>query len=200
MSEPANEADGRRLRRQLNRAAVLDALVELFEQGSYTPASAEVAERAGISPRSLFRYFDDIDDLNRAAIERQLAVHRHLLEPDLDGAASTAERIERFVSSRVRLHEAVRPGARAARLCAHRSPVVAAQLQETRRWMREQVRRVFAEELAGGCSAMLPAIDELCSFESSELMRFGHQMSRAATTSALVAALGKLLDNESEKR
>ena len=42
--------DGRRLRREQNREAVIDALVELFEEGSYTPSSGEIAERAGISP------------------------------------------------------------------------------------------------------------------------------------------------------
>src|SRR5438128_1011303 len=70
------EVDGRRLRREQNREAVLDALVELFAEGLYQPSANDIAERAGISPRSLFRYFDDIDDLNRATIERQLAAAR----------------------------------------------------------------------------------------------------------------------------
>src|SRR5688500_3891186 len=84
VTRSTHEVDGRRLRRQQNREAVIDALIELFEEGSYTPSSAEVAERAGISPRSLFRYFDDVDDLNRAAVDRHIDTHRALFEIEVD--------------------------------------------------------------------------------------------------------------------
>ena len=49
-------ADGRRVRREQNREAVLDAVVELFHEGSYQPTTDEIAIRAGLSPRSQFRY------------------------------------------------------------------------------------------------------------------------------------------------
>ena len=80
MSLAETQVDGRRLRREQNREAVIDALVALFEEGSYTPSSNEIAERAGISPRSLFRYFDDVDDLNRTAVERHINTHRALFD------------------------------------------------------------------------------------------------------------------------
>jgi AcrR family transcriptional regulator len=188
--------DGRRLRREGNRAAVLDALVELFHEGVYQPSSTEIAERAGISPRSLFRYFDDIDDLNRAAVEQHLSTHRALFEVEVDPDAPTRTKIEQFVEARVRLHEAVAPAARAARLSAHRHDVVAAQLFETRTFMLAQVQRTFARELTRDCAALLPAVDELCSFEAYEFMRNGHRMSRAKATTALIAALNQLLNNE----
>jgi AcrR family transcriptional regulator len=188
--------DGRRLRREGNRAAVLDALVELFHEGVYQPSSAEIAERAGISPRSLFRYFDDIDDLNRAAVEQHLSTHRALFEVDVDPDAPTATKIEQFVDARVRLHQAVAPAARAARLSAHRHDVIAAQLLETRTFMRAQVLRTFGRELEGARAALLPAVDELCSFEAYEFLRNGHRMSRPKATAALTAALTQLLHNE----
>ena len=43
---------------------------------------------------------------------------------------------------------------------------------------------------------LLPAVDELCSFEAYEFMRNGHRMSRAKATAALTAALTQLLTNE----
>src|SRR5687768_10961548 len=132
MPDSVAQIDGRKLRREQNREAVVDALVGLFEAGDYTPSSGTIAARAGISPRSLFRYFDDVDDLNRAAIERHIAINRHLFEPQVDHTLPTAAKVEAFVAARAELHEAVAPGARAARLCAHRHSVVAAQLHETR--------------------------------------------------------------------
>ncbi|MEY2446573.1 MAG: hypothetical protein QOH79_49 [Acidimicrobiaceae bacterium] len=188
--------DGRRLRREQNRETVLDALVELFHEGLYQPSAADIAERAGISPRSLFRYFDDVDDLNRAAVDRHLSTHRALFDIDVDPAAPTLDKIDQFVEARVRLHEAVAPAARAARLSAHRHDVVAAQLLETRTFMRAQVLRTFARELEGERMALVPAVDELCSFEAYEFMRNGHAMSQSKATMALTAALSRLLDNE----
>jgi AcrR family transcriptional regulator len=189
------ETDGRRLRREQNRAAVLDALVELFDEGDYTPGTTRIAERAGISPRSLFRYFDDVDDLHLAAIERARTTAAPLAAMDIDPSAPTAEKIDAFVRARVRLHEAVGNAERATRLSAHRHAVIAAQLREGRAFFREQARAVFAPELrAGGRETLVPAIDALTSIETYDLFRSTHALSRAKAIDALVAALTTLLE------
>lgn len=184
------EPDGRRLRREQNREAVLDAMVELFEEGDLTPTTGDVAWRAGLSPRSLFRYFDDIDDLNRAAIERQLHDARPLLDPDVAVDAPMGERIDVLVATRVRLWEAIAPAARAARALAHKRPLVKAQLHDGRRYMRHQLEHLFPDAPA----RVLPAVDALCSFESYELLRYERVMSRSATADALTTGLTALLE------
>jgi TetR/AcrR family transcriptional regulator of autoinduction and epiphytic fitness len=188
-----SDVDGRRLRREQNRQAVLDALVALFEEGHYSPSVAEIAARAGLSPRSLFRYFDDVDDLNSAAIDRQLAAARPLLEVDIDPSAPIAEKAPALVAARGRLFEAVAPAARAARACAHHRPVVARQLHESRRYHRREIERVFAPELARAGAALVPAIDALCSFETWELVRHEHGASVADAEASIAAALLALL-------
>jgi AcrR family transcriptional regulator len=185
--------DGRRLRREQNREAVIDALVALFEDGIYEPGSAQIAERAGLSPRSLFRYFDDVDDLNHAAIDRQLAAARPLLDVDAQPDDPLAHRVARLVDARIRLFEAITPGARAARICAHRHRVVADQVHDSRSYLRAQVRRLFARELDGDRAGLLPAVDALCSFETYELLRSDQRLSRVKTAAALEAALTSLL-------
>jgi TetR/AcrR family transcriptional regulator of autoinduction and epiphytic fitness len=184
--------DGRRLRRAQNREAVLDAMVELFAEGVLQPSTDEIAERAGVSSRSLFRYFDDVDDLDRAAIERELAVARPLLEVGAAPHDPTAVKAERVAAARVRLFEAIAPAARAARACAHRHPIVARQIREARAYLRNQLRTLFAPELAAR-PAVLPAVDALCTFETYELLRGDQGLSRARTTAALTAALLELL-------
>jgi AcrR family transcriptional regulator len=185
--------DGRRLRRGRNREAVLDALVELFGEGVYQPSTNEIAERAGISPRSLFRYFDDVDDLNRAAIDRQLAAARPLLALDVRADAPTREKVERLVEARVRLYESIAPAAQAARVSAHRHSVVADQVRRSRSYLRHQLRRLFAAELERVGHARLPALDALCSFETYQLLRNDQGLSRPKTVDALVRALDALL-------
>lgn len=183
------EVDGRRLRREQNREAVLDAMVELFEEGQLSPTTGEVAQRAGLSPRSLFRYFDDIDDLNRAAIDRQLHDARPLLDPDAGADAPVAERIAALVATRSRLWDAIAPAARAARAVAHKHHLVANQLHDGRRYMREQIEELFPD----APPELLPAVDALCSFESYELLRYERRMSRASAAEALTAGLHALL-------
>ena len=187
------ELDGRRLRRERNREAVIDAVVSLFEEGSYQPTTDEIAERAGLSPRSLFRYFDDVDDLNRAAVDRQLADAEPLLELDISVDAPTVDKIDCVVAQRLRLWEAIEPAARAARLNAHRRPVVAAQLVDGRAFMRRQLRELFAPELQGERAAHLGAIEVLTSFESYDLLRIDQRLSRPKTVSTLTSALRALL-------
>ena len=188
------EIDGRRLRRRENRDAVVAALVGLFEEGVFQPSTGEIAERAGISPRSLFRYFDDVDDLHQAAIESQLERARPLLELDVEPGAPTHTKIAEVVEARVRLFETIAPAARAGRVVAHRRPLVAAAIDESRSYMRSQLRALFAHELHGARAALLPAIDVLCAFESYELLRVHQGLSRSKTVAALTAALSQLLD------
>jgi AcrR family transcriptional regulator len=192
MATSGTDVDGRRQRRMQNREAVLDALAELFGDGNLQPSTAEIAERAGLSPRSLFRYFDDVDDLNRAVIERQLARARPLLAIDVAPDAPTAEKIATAVKARMRLFETIGPTARAARICAPRHAVIADRVAQGRDFYRSQVRRLFAPELADRPD-LLPAVDVLLSFETHELLRGDHGLNRAKATRSLTAALSALL-------
>ncbi|MBU6317690.1 MAG: TetR family transcriptional regulator, partial [Acidobacteria bacterium] len=106
MTDFDDDLDGRHRRRQRNREAVVDALLELYGEGNLEPSANEVAERAGSSPRSLFRYFDDVDDLCGEAIRRQEQRVRGLVEIGVGTDAPAAERIAALVESRVALFEA----------------------------------------------------------------------------------------------
>ena len=192
MEQPV-EADGRRLRREHNRELVLQALAELFAEGRYTPTSRQIADRAGLSLRSLVRYFDDFDDLIRSAIERQERQALALVDIDCRPDEATEVKVRSVVEARVRLYEAIAPAARAGRVCAHRQPVVADELQRNRRFFRRQLTGIFAPELDRVGAGLLPALDVLLSFESWDLMRGAQRMSRSATVDAMITAVGVLL-------
>ena len=188
------EVDGRRLRREQNRDAVLDALTELFAEGVYQPNANEIADRAGISARSLFRYFDDVEDLSRAAIERQVTAALSSLEHGASIDDDLTTRVERLVAARTRLFDVLGPAARAARVCAHRNPTVAEQLRAMRTRLRADVRDLFAAELrAPHRAALLPSLDVLSSFESYELLRTEHGMSRRRVAEAMAAGIHAVL-------
>lgn len=178
--------DGRHRRREENREAVIDALVALWREGEYQPSAAEIAQRAGLSPRSLFRYFADIDDLSRAAVEHHLTANEALFTVDTAPDEPTDVKVTAIVAGRLRLYDAIEPGARAGRIAAHRNPVVASHLRGARAFFRNQVAELFAPEL-GDRPHVLQAIDVLLSFESRELLDL------TTARAVLIAVLTSLL-------
>jgi AcrR family transcriptional regulator len=194
---PAENSDGRRAWRDRNLSAVVDALLDLFAEGNLRPGADEIASRSGVSRRSVFRYFDDLDSLDRVAIERQIARVSHLIELKDTGVGTVAARIDRLIAQRLRLFEAILPVARVSRLRAPFEPVVSAELARSRRLFRRQVELHFGDVLAGFArserNATVSAADALCSFEAYELMRLGHVQSPKQIGEAMRIGLSSLL-------
>jgi AcrR family transcriptional regulator len=191
------DTDGRRARRDLNRRAVVEALLELYREGHYEPSSTDIAVRAGLSPRSLFRYFDDVDDLARAAIHLAQERARALLVVRAGPDDTLERRIGALLDARADLWEAVGPAARASRMRAPVNPVVAAELAQGRSYLRRQLRELFAAEFDAlgpeRSASALAVADVLCSFESYDLLRNDQRHSRTRAVAALSDALAAVL-------
>ena len=144
--------DGRTARAERTRNAVVDALLDLIDDGNLQPTAQEVAARAGVSPRIVYFHFDDQAKLFATAAARQservLADFRVI-----DAAAPFAERLDAFVAMRARMYQRAFNTRRAARLYEHVAPLVAGSLRFIRAAKREEAERVFAREL----EAMRPA-------------------------------------------
>jgi TetR/AcrR family transcriptional regulator of autoinduction and epiphytic fitness len=145
MDGPA--VDGRTRRRARNVDVVVDAMLGLLGEGRGWPSASEVAARAGLSERSVYRYFDDLDALARAAVETQTLRANHLFDPlPDDGDLDT--RIDRLVEHRVALYGEVGPIVHAARLRAALHAAIATGLARRREQLRAQLEALFAGELA----------------------------------------------------
>lgn len=108
-------SDGRVARREKNREAVLDAVVELFADGGVNPAVEEVSARSGVSTRSVYRYFHHRDDLLLAAMRHLDQRIRETIRLDDIGVGPLDERIDRFVRYRVERYLRLAPLMRAVR-------------------------------------------------------------------------------------
>jgi AcrR family transcriptional regulator len=193
------KVDGRRAWRQRNRDAVVDALLDLYREGNLSPGTDELVERSGVSRRSLFRYFDDLNDLCRAAIARQIARASHLIAIQGIGVGPLDDRITRLVRQRADLYHAIAPAARVGRLRAPFQPVVAEQVRQSRAVLRRQVEKHFAPELdrltPECCRETLDAADLLCSFESFALLRETQGLNRQQYQRTIRRALTALLED-----
>ncbi|HEY9557550.1 MAG TPA: TetR/AcrR family transcriptional regulator [Acidimicrobiales bacterium] len=188
--------DGRSLRRDRNRMAVIDAVLALYDSGNLAPSSDDIAERAGTSVRSVFRYFDDVDDMLRAAIGRQQERLEPLWTLDSFDGLPLDERIERFVAARVRLLDGMGNVGLVARMRAPFQPLIRAELDRVRATMRGQVALVFAPELAAlgpDGAAVLAMLDVTCSWEARDLLRGDQGLSDAAARAAATGAIRRLL-------
>jgi AcrR family transcriptional regulator len=195
-ADAALGVDGRRARRDQNRRAVVDALVSLYEEGDYEPTAAEVARRAGLSPRSLFRYFDDVADLSRAAVAHHARRVGPMLSVEVRDDDPLEYRVAELVRRRLELWEHITPSARVARMRAPVVPMLAVELRRNRAIQRSQAAGHLAPELAalpdGGRQA-LAAIDLLLSFESFEMLRHDQGIPRDEVIEILEAGIRKLL-------
>ncbi len=196
--------DGRVARRDRNRLAVLDAMLELFTEDNLNPGPEDVAHRCGLSPRSVYRYFEDREALLHAAIERHLEVLAPLYLIHSIGEGALDGRIETFVTARLRLYEAVAATARATRLAASSNEIMREQEALTRSALREQVERQFAPELhalaASSRRSKFAAIDALCQFETLDHYRRHRRFSSTQTAALISDTLRDLLEPETPRQ
>lgn len=171
----AADGDGRTARRHRNRELVLDAVLELFAEGSLEPGAGEVADRSGVSLRSVYRYFDDTEALIRAAIARNMEKVAPLFELEGVGEGPLADRIDRIVAGRFRLYEEIAPMMRATLKRASENALLRENLDQSFRALRHQVEAMFAPELGALPTAeaadVTAALDVLLNFQSMEHLR-----------------------------
>lgn len=189
--------DGRVLRRERNRAEIVDALLALLREGHIEVSAAAIAERAKLSERSIFRYFDDLDDLYRTVCAVQFERERKHATIDSFSKGSTEDKIAHFVEQRVRLFTSIGSIGRASRVFAHRNTVIAKELRRARVLLRRQIADHFADEIAALPSAershAATIIDSLCNFESFSIMRSDYDMTIASITTTLTTGIRKVL-------
>jgi AcrR family transcriptional regulator len=151
-----------------------------------------VAERSGVSLRSIFRIFDDVQSLHMAASERQMSRVRHLFV-DIVATGTLEERVQATVATTSRIYESVAPIRRAALRAAPESATLQLQLDRARGWLRAEIDRVFAEELDRFADPdRAAAVEANLSFETWDQLRTGQGRSAAraaATISLTVLAL-----------
>ena len=185
--------DGRHLRRERNIAAVLDAVLEMFEEESLTPTIERAAERSGLSLRSVYRYFPDPESLTQAAIDELWRRARPAAHLSRIGEGPFEGRVVEFAAMRVRLYDQVGHGFRAGRLHAPRSVRIREDLERTRRVLTRQFDQQFAteiDELDAGIRMPRRATGDIMSqFEAVDLLRRTRRLTVAESVEVVAEAI-----------
>lgn len=166
--------DGRLLRAVRTRQLVVETFLDLLGEGEPQPTAQQVSDRAGVSMRSIFRLFEDVEALHSAAIATQIDRVSDLVM-DLDRDGPLDRRVKALVDSRAKLFDAISPVRRMAVRLAPTSRPIRADLQLANEFFRVQVAEVFDRELsvlpASRRSEVLEAIDVVTSWETWERLR-----------------------------
>lgn len=184
------------------RICAIDAFIDLVLEGNLPPTTAQVAERAGISAATLFRYFETLDELRRDALGRLFERFPLLPLPDI-GEGSLDERIEHFAASRVALWEKVHLLALLQRSAVLRDPGAARMIAFVRGGMAKEVRDHFEPELRELTAAQrddaVALIASLTSVESWEQFRHSYGRSAMQTRRAWMHAIEAILKGRRER-
>jgi AcrR family transcriptional regulator len=188
---PSN-ADGRRARSERSKAAVVDAMLGFARDGVYEPTSIEIAERAGITQRTLFRHFGTIDDIFVALVERQTDFVTPFLLP-MDRTGTVGDRVHRLVDNRTELYMAIAPIRRAGLRIATQHEVISEALALMTARIHAQIEELFENDLTRvdrrTRQLVVDAIDTATSWEVWDRLHSVRRLGRAriaATMAQLV--------------
>jgi TetR/AcrR family transcriptional regulator of autoinduction and epiphytic fitness len=200
MQEVSTASDGRTARALRTRNAVVDALLDLIEEHNLRPSAAQVAERAGVSLRSVYQHFDDVETLFRVAGERHQQRLSHL-EPVPALPAHRRARVRAFVSHRAGWLEAISPMARAAALQAPFSAAIAERQAAALVRHRAVLGAAFAPELSRSAEPerLLNALTAAVAWSTWEGLRRGASLPVEEAAAVVELTLLGLLDRRSTR-
>ncbi len=187
--------DGRLARSARTRRAVVDALLDLLNEGDLRPTAARIAERAGVSLRIVFHHFDDLEAIYSELADRQAERVKPLTAP-ISVALPFPQRVEKFAAQRGRLLETLSPVRRSAVLMEPFRSALAKRLEHARDLTRAAAIAAFAPELAKLAAdekrATIAALDLVTSWVAWEQMRRHQGLSETEARAVMAGAIRAL--------
>jgi AcrR family transcriptional regulator len=185
------ETDGRRRRSLDSRARIVAAMLELTRETGAPPSAEQVAARAGVGLRSVFRHFQDMESLYRemaGPIQRELQAWA---QRPFKGATWQARVLE-LIARRGAIFEKVMPLRRASDTIRHISP----ELQADHAMMTAALRSILKGLIPKGAveGPVFEALELLLSFEAWIRLRREQNLTPLQAQRVLQKAVAALID------
>jgi TetR/AcrR family transcriptional regulator, regulator of autoinduction and epiphytic fitness len=188
--------DGRTARSDRTHNALVDAFLCLLDEGNLRPTTEQIAERAAVSPRSVYQHFAERDALLIAAYERRC---RQASEPTppIPADASFDDRLTAVVEQRARMWEFISASQRAIAAREHVSAEIATWLGRLRRRERTELVSAFAPELdelrRADRARVVAALTAAIAWPTWESLRVDQRLSTGEARKALQHLVASLL-------
>lgn len=187
---PASQTDGRFQRSERSREAIVQALLDLIGEHILAPTAQQVAERADVGVRTVFRHFSDMDALYAAMNERMLERVLHVLV-DTEQTDPLPDRIAGLAANRAKLFSLIEPYRRANVRFRHRSPFLQESHQKTLALQRADLLR-WLPELASARAEIREAFDVAASFSTWDRLRSDQSLNLKKSEGTLLHLLTRL--------
>jgi DNA-binding transcriptional regulator YbjK len=178
------QTDGRRRRSQQSRDRIIAAMMALVEEGQISPIAEQVAERAQVGLRSVFRHFNDMDSLFAEMAMRLTRHYQTALAPF--ASADWQGRLGEAIDRRVGIYEALLPYKRAADAHRHTSAAIQSAHAQTSQLLRARLKTLLPPHLENNADAF-EALDFLLSMDSWQRLRLEQKLS-VETARAIIEA------------
>lgn len=139
-------ATRRRRDPEQTRTAIIAALLDAVHDGVFAPTTKDLAQRAGVSERSIFVHFPTRDDLLVAATDAQSERVEALLAT-VDPGAPFQERVDAVVRQSAEIFALQRNPRLLGLLESGAVPAVDERMRLTDQRIRDALARIFAPEL-----------------------------------------------------
>jgi len=194
--EPAAQSDGRIKRSQDSQQRIVAALLELVSEGNLEPSAEQVAERAQIGLRSVFRHFKDMDSLYRE-MSNALALTIESFVQQPFKSAGWRERVLELVDRRATVFEMLTPFLRSAQVHQQRSAFLKAGHARFVNALRDILIRLLPPKVARD-SQLVEATDLLLSFEAWQRLRDDQGLDVAKARRVLKGTIAAVLRGHGE--
>lgn len=138
---------GPQTRSDRTRETVLNAFLALIEEGDVSPTADRVAQRSGVSLRTVYHQFDDLESIHRRAGEL-LFTKVQQIPSRFDLNMPLTQRVDAYVRYRATVFDLLHPLSSAARIREPLSAALRTNRDEMLRFGENNVRDAFAPELA----------------------------------------------------
>lgn len=198
-AEAPGRVDGRSARAERTRAAIVEAHLALISEGDLRPTGERIAERAGISLRTLWTNFKDMETLFEASGEEVLRQQEAAYRP-ISPSLPLAKRVDAYCRQRARLLQLIAPSARAAQMREPLSPQLHRNRLKHIDRVRAEVEQLFAVELdraGAGREQLVQAVTVASMWSAWSMLRDGLGLGVDQARAVMTRTVGALLSTGS---
>lgn len=142
----AGTEDGRRQRSDRSRRRIIEAMFDLIADGHVAPSAVDVAERANVGLRTVFRHFEDMDSIyDEMTAQLMEGVMPKILAPY--EAETWRDRLMECVDRRADLYEMVFPMRICVSLRRYNSKFLAEQFDRDIKLARSTLKAILPKQV-----------------------------------------------------
>ena len=184
-------ADGRRMRSERSRDAIIEAALQLVQEGILVPTAQQIADRAGVAMRTFFRHFESMESLAAAVDEHTRDSYESMFTLN-ERQGALDERVKKAVQHRAHAYEQVKNVILSTKAQLWRSDVLAKNYARDQRKLRRDMEG-WLPELKSLPREKREAVDAITAFEMWHRLRSHQGLSKKVSIEIVVGLIKNLI-------